>query len=255
MSGLLRNLMPLSSRIPYVLWRIIPARKSITIRLYTGETITVRRPPDFDLEVAFEVFVSKQYLSPRPLSSVRLVVDVGANVGCSLAFLAREFPKARIVAFEPHPANAQQAVTNIRANHLQDRVDLHVSAAGVRRATAYLTDRSARSHVVPDDSEVGLLPIEVADFFETVGSAQIDLLKLDCEGGEYDLLMDSRFESLNLRVLVMEWHLTPQHPNADLELARRLGNCGWDLVPVSEYRGHDSESGLCGNGVVWGFRR
>lgn len=247
--------MPLSSRIRYVLWRILPARKSIAFRLYSGETIVVRRPPDFDLDVACEVFVSQVYLSPRPLGSIKLVVDVGANIGCSLAFLARQFPEARIVAFEPHPANAQQAMINIRANNLQDRVDLHLSAAGKKRGTAYITDRSARSHVVQEESAHGLVPIEVADFFDTVGNAQIDLLKIDCEGGEYDLIMDPRFEDLSARAMVMEWHLTPEHPNADVELSDRLVNCGWDLIPVSDYRAHDSESGLCGNGVLWGFRR
>jgi FkbM family methyltransferase len=255
MAGLLRNLMPLSSRIPYVLWRVIPARESLTISLYTGETITLRRPPNFDLEVAFEVFVSKLYLSPRPLSSIKFVVDVGTNVGYSLVFLAREFPEAKIMAFEPHSANARQAMININANHLQDRVDLHVAAAGIRRGTAYITDRSARSHVVSENHTRGLLPIEIVDFFDTVGNAQIDLLKIDCEGGEYDLVMDSRFENLKARVLVMEWHLTPQHPQADTELILRLNNCGWDLVPVTEYRGNDPENGFCGNGVVWGFRR
>jgi FkbM family methyltransferase len=239
MAGLLRNLMPLSSRIPFVLWRVIPARESLTIRLYSGDTINVRRPPNFDLEVAFEVFVTKLYLSPRPLSSVKFVVDVGANVGYTLVFLARQFPEAKI----------------INANHLQDRVDLHAAAAGIRRGTAYITDRSARSYVVPENHTSGLLPIEIVDFFDTVGNAQIDLLKIDCEGGEYDLVMDSRFENLKARVLVMEWHLTPQHPHADAQLILRLNNCGWDLVPVTANRAYDPDNGFCGNGVVWGFRR
>jgi hypothetical protein len=66
--------------------------------------------------------------------------------------------------------------------------------------------------------------------------------------------MDSRFENLKAQVLVMEWHLTPQHPNADAELMLRLNNCGWDLVFMTEYRAYDPENGFLGNGVVWGFR-
>src|SRR5271169_943265 len=116
MAGLLRNLMPLSSRVPYVLWRIFPATKTLTVKFYTGETLTFRRLPSFDMEVAFEVFVSQLYSSPRPLSSVKLVVDVGSNVGYSLISLARQFPEAKIMAFEPHSANARQAMINIRAN-------------------------------------------------------------------------------------------------------------------------------------------
>jgi len=194
----LRNLMPLSSRLRFVLWRIFPATDHIAIKLYTGDNITIRRPPSFDLEVGYEVFVRKLYSSPRPLTrdSFRLVVDVGANVGYTLIFLARWFPDANLVAFEPHPRNARQAKVNIVANRLGDRVKLHVAAAGVRRGTAYITDRSARSRITLQDGTPGLLPIEVVDFFDTIGNAQIDLLKMDCEGGEYDLVMDPRFENL-----------------------------------------------------------
>jgi hypothetical protein len=59
---------------------------------------------------------------------------------------------------------------NIRANHLEDRVDLHVAAAGMRRGTAYITDRSARSYVAQENHISGLLPIEILDFFATVGN-------------------------------------------------------------------------------------
>lgn len=257
MAKLLRNLMPLPSRLRFVLWRILPAMECVTVRLYTGETLTIRRPPNLDLEVAFEVYASRIYLSPRPLAgdSIRCVVDVGANVGYALVFLARSFPKANIVAFEPHPGNAQQAMANIGANHLEDRTTLHVAAAGVRPGTAYITDRSAGSRVTLQDDRTGLLPIEVLDFFDTVGSREIDFLKIDCEGGEYDLLMDPRFETLRAQVLVMEWHLTAQHPSADAELMRRLHNCGWDLVPTGEYRKYMPENGFFGTGIVWGFRR
>jgi len=252
-------MMPLSSRIPFVLWRILPWSDSITVRLYTDETLTIRARPTLDFNVAWEVFVNKVYLPPRPISpeSVKTIVDVGANVGYSLVFLARCFPAAELIGFEPHPDNARQAIANIASNRLVGRATLKIAAAGVRPGTAFITDDSARSRVIseydagPGNGTKRLGPIEILDFFETVKSRKIDLLKLDCEGGEYDIIFDPRFEDLRARFLVLEWHLTDQHPDGDVEIVERLHECGWEVVPTVEYR-HDGR--MQDTGVLWGFR-
>jgi FkbM family methyltransferase len=259
MPELLRNLMPLSSRIPFVLWRILPWRDTITVRLYTDEVLAIRGRPTLDFNIALEVFVSKIYSPPRPISpdSIKTVVDIGTNVGYALVFLAKCFPDAELIGFEPHPGNARQALANIANNHIVGRTTLNVAAAGVRPGSAFITDDSARSRVVseydtvPGNGRKQLLPIDIVDFFETVKARNIDFLKLDCEGGEYDLIFDPRFEDLGARFLVLEWHLTDQHPNADAEIIKRLRDCGWEVIPTMEYR---HESRLLDTGVLWGYR-
>ena len=140
MAELFRNLMPLSSRIPFILWRILAWTESITVRLYTREVLTIRGAPTLDFQTALEVFVDKVYWPPRPISpdSVKTVVDIGTNVGYSLVFLAKCFPKADIIGFEPHPDNARQASANILNNNLADRAILNLVAAGARRGTAFI---------------------------------------------------------------------------------------------------------------------
>jgi hypothetical protein len=44
----------------------------------------------------------------------------------------------------------------------------------------------------------------MVDFFEPVTPGRIDLLKLDCEGGEWDILMDRRFPTLDVGAIVLE---------------------------------------------------
>jgi FkbM family methyltransferase len=258
MARYLRNLMPLPSKLRFILWRIAPLAREITFSLRTGEVLTMRRAPNLDLEVAFEVFASKIYLSPRPLraDSVRCVVDIGANVGYTVVFLARSFPDAQIVAFEPHPDNARIAMRNIAANHLDGRTTLHVAAAGITPGPAYLTDDSSASRVnASRNHKVDVLPVKMMDFFETIGSREVDLLKIDCEGGEYDIVMDPRFESLNARAVAMEWHRTLERPRADTELIGRLRECGWDVVPMTAYSTPFSDFQFLGNGLLWGYRR
>jgi hypothetical protein len=46
----------------------------------------------------------------------------------------------------------------------------------------------------------------VVDIFPVLSGRRIDLLKIDIEGSEYQILSDSRFGSLDVRAIVMEWH-------------------------------------------------
>jgi hypothetical protein len=50
------------------------------------------------------------------------------------------------------------------------------------------------------------LEIEIVDVFSVLAGRRLDLLKLDIEGGEYEIMADPRFETLDVRALVMEWH-------------------------------------------------
>jgi Methyltransferase FkbM domain len=84
--------------------------------------------------------------------------------------------------------------------------------------------------------------------FKLFGTQRIDLLKLDCEGSEYSILMDSRFEKLKIGTLFVEWHATPEHPHADHEIAARLRELGRSL----EFGRDDAPCGIR-VGIIWAY--
>ena len=83
MAERLRDLMSVPSKMRYLAWRALSFPETVTVRLSTGETLVVRREPASDVGVAYEVLASEFYRSPRPLvmDSMKLIVDVGANLG------------------------------------------------------------------------------------------------------------------------------------------------------------------------------
>lgn len=91
-------------------------------------------------------------------SRIRLVADLGANVGLSVWYRLRRLPQCRVIALGPHP----------------------------RRMTP--SDEGTAS-TLTDAAERGL-PVEVADIFALLAGRRVDLPKLDVEGGEYELLED-----------------------------------------------------------------
>ena len=246
----LRDLMTTGSRMRYAAWRTLNLPSPITVSLRSGERLVLRAEPAKDLSVAYEVFVEELYRSPQPLDTraVRRIVDVGANVGYSVIYFARRFPRARFEAFEPHPEHLRLIAANLAVNDLHDRINVYPAAAGIAPARAWLVDAGASSYVTAE-SGAGRIRIDVVDFFTTLDHGHIDLLKMDCEGGEHALLMDPRFARLDVAALVMEWHATPELPDADGILSARLQTLGWSVR-------HQASHELNGMpfGMIWAYR-
>src|SRR5271168_1775237 len=119
----------------YLNWSLGGRRHPVELRLRSGLRMMLR-PRDglsnHDYGVVFEVFVREFYRAPQALdpSSVRLIVDLGANAGFSCLYLLANYPQAELIAFEPHPEQAQQCQRHLEINNLSGRAKLYAAAAG-----------------------------------------------------------------------------------------------------------------------------
>jgi FkbM family methyltransferase len=223
----LRHLMTPASHLMYLAWRFTSVTSDLTVFLKGGEKLRLRRPPSTDLNIAYEVFAKEVYRGPQPpdRSSVRRIVDLGANVGLSVLYWATHYPGARIEAYEPHPVNLARLEAHLTMNRIASRVTVHSAAVGISPATAWLSDEGGSSRL--GDRGGNGFSVPVVDFFESVGSGTIDLLKIDIEGGEYAIFMDQRFSRLDVRSIAFEWHNFPPHPDAEQQIFSRLNQLGW----------------------------
>jgi FkbM family methyltransferase len=202
------------------------------------------------------VFVQQIY-RPRlakACDDVRLVVDVGANVGYSVVYFARLFPRAQIIAIEPNPINLKALTRNVELNCFQDRVRILNVAAGTSDGTIYLVDRGAASFTTPDVNRSGV-KVSVADIFKQLANEPIDVLKIDCEGAEYPIIMDDRFATLQAATLLLEWHATEEHPTANREIHDRLCALKWTVEEGAQYWGQEVRDGLLGFGQFSAYRQ
>lgn len=199
-----------------------------------GLRVTLRRPPAEDVLLFREIFEEIYREDPNANGeAARRIIDVGANVGYSVLWLAGRFPTARIQAFEPVPEHVTFLRKAIAANDLNDRVSLYAVAVGTRDQEAYISTQGLRSQLSCENGPTRVRT-QVVDFFERAGAEVIDILKLDCEGSEYDLLMDPRFANLKVRRLLLEWHTDQNRPHADQEIIARLHELGWQITRSTE---------------------
>ena len=70
------------------------------------------RVPSTDVSVYRQVFDERQYDAPLPFEP-RLIIDAGANNGCSAIFFARKYPSAEIVAIEMEKGNYELMARNV----------------------------------------------------------------------------------------------------------------------------------------------
>jgi FkbM family methyltransferase len=230
----------------YALWRL-GGRGSDTVDLKFRDGTRIRHCAA-DYGNAYEIFVSEVYKPVRQfaVSDVRLIVDLGANVGFSALYFLNKFKNARIIAFEPHPSHIERARANWALNGATDKVRLYPAAASNKAGRLFLSDLGMSSTLHGAAPTSKKIEVDVMDVFEVLHGQPIDILKIDIEGAEYDIIADDRFLNLDIKEIAMEWHRNETLGDEHAWLVDRLGRAGYEIEDVF------AQPHL---GMLWAFRK
>jgi FkbM family methyltransferase len=141
-----------------------------------------------DAKVYGQVLTRQEY-APVALAAARVIVDCGANIGLTSAYLLSRCPEARVIAIEPFAANARMCRRNLAAYGSRATV---IEAAVWSRCTRLALDYT-------EGSEWGVRvrparPGERGDIqaidLPSLGLERIDILKIDIEGSEAELFAE-----------------------------------------------------------------
>lgn len=135
------------------------------------------------------------------------VLDCGAHVGLMSLWMKRQWPAARVTAFEADPAIAAMLRTNLARN---GAADVEAIEAAVWNRTGTVTFRAPGSDAgsieqVAADTEgprKEVRSVRLRDWLHE----PVDLLKLDVEGAELDVLEDSQDKLSAVRNVHLEVH-------------------------------------------------
>jgi FkbM family methyltransferase len=195
--------------------------KSLSFATRSGLRIDCPNVPGARVPV-YEIFAEDTYrldwflgpLRDRPIQ----VIDIGGHVGTFACRLAQLHPGATIRTFEPSPTTARYLRRNVEQNGLSGRITVFEQAMAAERGCAELDDNgggSGLNGLVSAGHSAGVgtaTRVQTVAFDEVVaeGGAPVDLLKIDCEGGEYDLVYGSSPASwASVRRVVLEYHEVP----------------------------------------------
>jgi FkbM family methyltransferase len=136
-----------------------------------------------------EVFVRRRY---GIVARFRTMVDVGANVGSFAVYAAQSSPRARLFCYEPEEQNFQRLKRNLSINGLEGRVTAYqcavASSIGPRKLAVGVSQLNAFDDLRDGASHQVVACTTLQDIRREHGLDTLDLLKMNCEGAEYEIL-------------------------------------------------------------------
>lgn len=139
----------------------------------------------------------------------KTIIDIGANIGAFSLFAAHKGAK-QIVAIEPVPEAVNTLRRSVEANKLQNAVTvLQAAVTSQNGSTLYFPTQSSPNNA-PADTTTNTIAVSTMSLKTIVSdhfNVPIDLLKIDCEGGEYDILYNADDTTLaQIHEIRMELH-------------------------------------------------
>lgn len=186
-------------------------------------TVRLRQPPiqmhvrsAMDIWSIKETFFDAFYTKiGSPVQNGWTVVDIGAGIGDFSIKVAYGKPDTQVFAFEPFPGSFTLLLRNLEINKI-DNVQPYQKAVWHKNGKLSL-DRSILEPLQITSDEIAIYePLRITEeidaisltmFCQQAQISKIELLKLDCEGAEYPIILQSPSEIFKIiDRIVMEYH-------------------------------------------------
>ena len=141
-----------------------------------------------------------------------LVLDIGANIGM-FSLLAAAKGARRIIAVEPQSDNFQQLTQNVQQHN--QIVPVNRAVYHTDDQTVNVNNKGSTSSIYAGGDPVTTISVKSLMIEHNLNEEDM-VLKIDCEGAEFDILPTLDHDLLRkFKVIFMEIHTVNYHPNHD----------------------------------------
>lgn len=180
-------------------------------------------------------------LSQIPFCDGDVVLDIGGHVGCFSILLGRLYRKLHIYAFEPLAENIENFRHNLMLNNVRNvqLIPQAVTADG-RDVNIHFNRQNTGAGISSENYALGrrasqqVNSLALDAIFKAYQIQRCKLLKLDCEGFEFELLYHSRHLA-QVDYLSAEVHLQPERLQTGRDL-RTLRQYCERFIPADQLR-------------------
>ena len=180
----------------YKFMRDLHAEESEEVFQYKGRPVYYRAGSS-DMYLIYMILIKEgakaEYWLPEEFKP-KVILDIGANIGVTSIYYANRYPDARIYAFEPVPANYALLEKNLKeyknakaynmALGAEDgELDIYASESKDNYGGA-----SFKELGVEKASKIKVKRANAAKLLKEIAPGDIDLIKIDTEGSEFDIL-------------------------------------------------------------------
>lgn len=138
-----------------------------------------------------EIFVQNTYYF-KAQTEEPVIIDGGSNIGMSVFYFKKLYPKAKIISFEPEKTTFQTLTQNINANNIQN-ITLIDKALSDKEETiqfyAAPSGQRSMSSLLKHDQQLTAYPVQCVKLSAYI-TQPVDLLKLDIVGAETKVIQE-----------------------------------------------------------------
>ncbi|MFA6424464.1 MAG: FkbM family methyltransferase [Candidatus Magasanikbacteria bacterium] len=194
-----------------------------------------------------EIFKEREYKAADKTieEAANAIVDVGAHVGLFSLYVRALNHVVPIFALEPEDTNFGLLEQNLKENKLTNIKTLKIALGGRSEHSNLLISSDSHNHRLegtpsPVQSDIGevvqnnqtIQIYSLRDFLDINKIKKISLLKMDIEGGEYDVFsacMPADFARIG--AIVMEYHNYGSQNYKEIESQLRENGFGVQIFP------------------------
>jgi FkbM family methyltransferase len=173
-----------------------------------------------------------------------VIIDIGANIGITVAYFKNKYPSVKLIAIEASPINYQQLVRNIEVNNFQNISTFNYFISNENKLIQFYHDSSKPGGSFGEDyRNKGLDNLEKFDvktkkLNDVISGFKNIVIKIDVEGAEYEILKHLATskdisEVLEITVEVSTYNLT-DYNNLNIVLIN-FYQLGFEARFISDY--------------------
>lgn len=194
-----------------------------------------------DESVFAEIFKLREYRVAEDIirSAIDPIIDIGAHSGLFTLYARALNPTARLVAVEPEANNLSLLKQHLAENQVSEVEIVGGALAEKTGKRKLLISSDTHNHRLIDSdmsvtgADVQIVPAySLKDLFKKFSITRASLIKMDIEGGEYEVIEGMKAEDYKIfDALVMEYHDSFEHSHQEVENTLRENGFGAQIFP------------------------
>ena len=179
-----------------------------------------------DLMQLTTIWLTREYEAPGfEIKENDTIIDVGGHIGLFMLFCEQFCHKGKIYCFEPASDNYKIFLDNTKLNNFKNVFPFNIAVSKQDgKIPLYLNDdTSGHSIFLKNSNSIQVDSITLQKIFDLNNIEKCNLLKLDCEGSEYEII-DSLPESYFSMIdkMIIEYHFAEKYPKLLTNLIKKL---------------------------------
>ncbi len=194
----------------HICFELLLNKKPVVIRLRKGCQFKVRSL--MDVWVVKETCLDRDYeANATAIQDHWTIIDIGAGLGDFAISVAYAHPTCRVYAYEPFPESYKLLEENIALNVTCNVIAAPIAVGAQSGEMTLFATGTAVQHTTTQASgsaeAISVQGLCLDDVFALNALTTCDFLKMDCEGGEFDILFNASAATLEkISHISLEYH-------------------------------------------------